>query len=414
MAGQQITFNFEKEINAGSVAATNTDSVVTKNNSSELEAGRISTEQFRGGLPKKVPVGAESVGTESVGTESVGTESIFKEPKTSSDKHQGIVKPLSSVHASSRLHASEDSFETFSEWSGAKDRSSLLDQLRQQTGCIQHAADRTDFATFSTGVTDLDDWLPVGGLRFDTITEWVSEHRGSGAITLAFLAAVNCLQSSLGSGGPLVVVSEGESFYPPSAIAFGIPARRILWVRTHGKQEQVWAVDQALRCKSVRAVLALLPNELDDRDARRFQLASEQGKTPGLFVRPRFARSQPCFAELRFHVDCCQRISRSAATHPSRDEKKSRFTPDDQGFPFGRFVPWVSRSRQFQITLDRCRGGQIGRQGRFEMNELGEVQEVLQENKGALNHGKTTVHLVSKLAHPANSKSKTAVIDCAG
>lgn len=369
------------------------------------------------------------------------------------------------------------------------DQASLLDQLRQRTGCIQHSQQRSKVATFSTGVLALDDWLPVGGLKFDAITEWVSEYRGGGATTLAFLAAASRLKDHTESMGPLVVVSEGESFYPPSAIAFGIPAHRILWVRTRGRQEQIWAVDQALRCKSIAAVLALLPSELDDRDARRFQLASEQGKTPGFFVRPRVARGKPCFAEVRFHVDSCQRkmappevlpspplrtehqdkqwldaraadhsvakslqISQSKAFHAIRKRSKTERKTDGlrefstagdfkakrefqamqrqsadsgeslrnrvtQGNRFARrsrLRSPVSLTRQFQITLDRCRGGQVGRQGRFEMNDFGEVREVVCEKKSITNHGKTTVHLVSELAHPENSKSKSSIVDCAG
>ena len=52
---------------------------------------------------------------------------------------------------------------------------------------------------------------------------------GSGAITLACLAVVSRLKSQPHSTGPVVIVSEGSGFYPPSAMAFGVPAQRMLW-----------------------------------------------------------------------------------------------------------------------------------------------------------------------------------------
>lgn len=309
------------------------------------------------------------------------------------------------------------------------DRGAMLRQLRQQTKCIQHPEGASGVATFSTGVAALDAWLPVGGLRFDAITEWVSDCRGSGAITIALLAAASRLngtpqkgserqKQSDGSysGGPLVVVSAEGDFYPPSAFAFGIPSRQILWVRTQKQQDQVWAIDQALRCKSTAAVLALLPRQLDERDARRFQLASEQGKTPGFFVRSNMARSQPCFAEVRFHVGCCKPLS----SHPRkvRDRLQVGSSDDEATIQTKSFRSQaqflMQRKRQFLITLDRCRGGRVGRQGRFEMNEFGKLQEVGFGNREAMNHGKTTMHLVSKLAHPENSKSRPLRVDFAG
>ncbi len=272
-------------------------------------------------------------------------------------------------------------------------RVSVLDQLRKKTGCIQHAEELSDKTTFSTGIISLDRWIPAKGLKFDSITEWVSERRGSGAMTLAFLAAASCLRSEAVGCGPLVVVSPDDSFYPPSATAFGIPASRILWVRASGRKDQVWAVDQALRCKSISGVLALLPNRLDDRDARRFQLASEQGRTPGFFVRSNAVRGQPCFAEVRFHVS-------SFCQHAAAELEGS--------------FPRMNSSRRFHITLERCRGGQVGRNASFEMHDCGEVQEIGFERKGSFSHDKTLVHLVSKLANPEIARRRAAVVDRVG
>lgn len=318
-----------------------------------------------------------------------------------------------------------------------KSRSSIMQQLREQTGCIQHASETAKSETFSTGIISLDHWLPLGGLKLDTITEWVSEREGSGAITLACLAVVSRLKSQPHSTGPVVIVSEGSGFYPPSAMAFGVPAQRMLWVRTRGWRDQIWAVDQALRCRSISAVLAVLPNGLDDRDARRFQLASEQGKTTGFFIRSAKAKGQPCFSEVRFLIDSCRdERPRSQSTQiptssvHKAESPRSRFS-GDFGIESGRsrrngkrFAPTnlgarptgfaENRSRQFRITLERCRGGQVGQQARFQMDDFGDVQEVVTRNRVAENHGKTTLHLVSKLANPENSKFRQTTVECAG
>ena len=265
----------------------------------------------------------------------------------------------------------------------------------------------------------------------------MSEREGSGAITLACLAVVSRLKSQPHSTGPVVIVSEGSGFYPPSAMAFGVPAQRMLWVRTRGWRDQIWAVDQALRCRSISAVLAVLPNGLDDRDARRFQLASEQGKTTGFFIRSAKAKGQPCFSEVRFLIDSCRderprsqstlkflRVRFTKLNHHVLDFREilelkveghgenARFAPTNLGARPTGFAE--NRSRQFLITLERCRGGQVGQQARFQMDDFGDVQEVVTRNRVAENHGKTTLHLVSKLANPENSKFRQTTVECAG
>ena len=47
--------------------------------------------------------------------------------------------------------------------------------------------------------------------------------------------------------------------FGPALIARGLPAGRLLWARTDALGARLWAVEQALRCASVAAVLAWLP-----------------------------------------------------------------------------------------------------------------------------------------------------------
>ena len=180
-------------------------------------------------------------------------------------------------------------------------RESVLRKLRTKLGCVLPESENEKLSICSTGSEAIDGMLPRGGLRRDAITEWVAEAEGCGAAALSLIAAANLLNVSVKSG-LLVVVSGETGFYPPAAVALGVPADRIIWVRPERHADFVWAIDQALRCESVAAVWAHAGPHLDDRDARRFQLASEAGQTAGLLVRPAANRGKPSFAEVRFHV----------------------------------------------------------------------------------------------------------------
>lgn len=276
---------------------------------------------------------------------------------------------------------------------GMPDRTKVLDQLRARVGCIQTAKGQTG-ETFSTGCAAIDRLLPRGGLRRDGITEWVASSAASGAATLGLIAAASAMQPSpqhLASRGPLVVVSSDSGrqgdFFPPAAVALGISADRIIWVRPTRRADLVWAIDQALRCESIAAVWAHVGTPLDDRDARRFQLAAEAGRTPGLLIRPAVTRGRPSFADVRWHIGPDQTTADSVT---ARSVAADLVSPPRVESLSGRGV---------KVTLDRCRGGTIGRSVWVQIDDQARVHSIASP-PGACENETATLRLASELAHP--------------
>ena len=148
----------------------------------------------------------------------------------------------------------------------------------------------------TTGIAALDRLLPQGGFPRGAIVEWLGEP-GAGASTLALLAA----REACREGGALVVIDRPRRLYPPAAARLGIDLERLIVVRPQNQADERWAVHQALSCPAVAAVLCW-PEKLDDRTARRWQLAAERGKSLGLLVRPEQALAQPAWSEVRLLV----------------------------------------------------------------------------------------------------------------
>jgi protein ImuA len=142
---------------------------------------------------------------------------------------------------------------------------------------------------FSTGFASLDRLLPSRGL--------LREASGSGAGLLALAAAIEA-QSS---GKSLVLVDRQRQFYPPAAAAWGLDLSQVLVIRPTSAIEEHWAIDQALRCEQISAVIAH-PASLDDRVFRRFQLAAETHGTVGLLVRRTPRRQERSWASVRWLV----------------------------------------------------------------------------------------------------------------
>ena len=170
----------------------------------------------------------------------------------------------------------------------------------------------------TSGCLSLDDLLPDKGFTRGTFVEWLGEGAGCGAGFLALVAAREACRED----GFAVVIDTPRRFYPPAAAACGLELSRLLLVRPQCEKDVYWAVDQALRCPRVSAVLAW-PQHIPNRIFRRWQLSAESGDCLGLLVRPATVEPEPSWAETRLRV-----------------------------------IPRASRN-DWQLTLEilRCRGG---------------------------------------------------------
>ena len=197
-------------------------------------------------------------------------------------------------------------------------------------------------SALSSGCPALDRALPENGFRPGTLVEWLFRGEGDGTATLAFRAAAEALRAVAGAcrgGGAVVVLDRTGEFYPLAAVAQGIEPGRLIVVHPGNKADHTWALDQALRCPAVAAVVAWpesLDGKLDGRTFRRLQLAVEQGGGLGLLVRPESVRSQPSWADVRLLGRTAAAARRLMAGRPGTRRKHCIFR-----VPGARHVPMV-------------------------------------------------------------------------
>lgn len=244
------------------------------------------------------------------------------------------------------------------------DRQQTVRQLAERVRALEGWRSATGEERISSGCPPLDRWLPDRGLRRGTLVEWLSTGHGSGASTLALLAAREICRA----GGMLVVVDRQRSFYPPGALCWGMDLERMMVVRPTSDADDAWAWDQSLRSPAVAAVWGW-PHPRDEQTLRRWQLAAETSGAIGLLLRPESVRNDPSWAEMRLLVQ-------SLAT-PHR--------------------PGEAPRRRLRVELLRARGALAGGSVILELNEENShVQEVP--------HHDTPTHclpLAAQLAHPA-------------
>lgn len=194
----------------------------------------------------------------------------------------------------------------------------VLQRLSQEISQLEGtAAGRTcgQRARSSSGCDAMDALLPRGGYAAGSIVEYLRSTPACGASTLAWAAAAAAMQTT---SGFLVVVDTLHSIYPPPLLCHGIDLAKVIFVRPQSQADALWAVDQALRTMSVAAVVAEL-ERIDDRSARRLQLAAESGQSLALLLRGWQARQQPSWADVQWLVR-----SELADSNPCADREQHR------------------------------------------------------------------------------------------
>jgi len=175
---------------------------------------------------------------------------------------------------------------------------SVQDRLAAARQLLQRCeSDRRRGGRLPTGLPGLDAALG-GGVPAGALTEIVSAGEGLGAVSMALRIAA----SAAGGERPIFLIDPVGEFYPPAVIRMGVSLDRLIIVRPRGAKEAAWAMEQALRCRSVGAVVGWFG--LSDASAvRRLQLAAESGRHVGLLVHDESHGAAARFAMLRLRVE---------------------------------------------------------------------------------------------------------------
>ena len=148
---------------------------------------------------------------------------------------------------------------------------------------------------FSIGLGLLESAFPNKVFPKAVIHELISYTSEDAACTSGFLSVV--LSKLMQAGGSCLWISTvpRRSVFPPALKAFGLDPERILFVDAKRPKETLWALEEALKCGALPAVVGEL-NELSFNDSRRLQLAVERSQVTGFIhrFRPKSENAVAC------------------------------------------------------------------------------------------------------------------------
>ncbi len=307
-------------------------------------------------------------------------------------------------------------------------RTDILRELAQEIRTLE-TANRSHAKSVSSGSRSLDACLPSRGFLAGSLLELLTDQgpsllssrlsgssrakqlltRGSGLLC----AALRISREWLATGKYLVMVDTQLSLSAPALRAMQIPLERVILIRPDQGSDWIWGIDQALRSRAVGALIASV-DRLDDRVARRWQLAVENGGGLGIFLRDRvMAKRYPSWAEVQWQL-------RSLAPNPVTTPHTATSPQTFSGSAAGSFASLQKvrgiAPRWFNFALQRVPGGRIGKRVQLGIGSDGDWVEYQQEadtthdRKLAQDRtpAESTVHLASQLAMAAARRRDVA------
>jgi protein ImuA len=124
--------------------------------------------------------------------------------------------------------------------------------------------------------------FPNASFPLGCVHEFLSACKEDAAATNGFISGL--LGSLLGNAGIALWISSARTVFPPSLKRFGIEPDRFIFIDVQNERDVLWAMDEALKCGALTAVVGEL-NNLSFTESRRLQLATEQSKVTGFILR---------------------------------------------------------------------------------------------------------------------------------
>lgn len=148
-----------------------------------------------------------------------------------------------------------------------------------------------------TGLAPLDEQLPGGGWPLGWLSEVLLPYHGIGELQLLLPVLAQLSQQER----RILFIAPPYIPYAPALWQQGVRLSHVLLIHTHKSQQQLWAMEQALRAGVCGAVLGWTHTP-DPRVLRRLQLAAEAGHSAAILFRPLRAHRHASPAGLRIEL----------------------------------------------------------------------------------------------------------------
>ncbi|MFZ1785369.1 MAG: Error-prone repair protein ImuA [Ferruginibacter sp.] len=123
--------------------------------------------------------------------------------------------------------------------------------------------------------------FPDNNFPISAIHEFILSGPEDMSATTGFISGL--LASLMPDTGVSIWISSKNAIFPPALRSFGIKPDKIIFIRLRKEKEILWAMEEALKCKGLTAVIAEV-SDLHFTASRRLQLAVEKSQVTGFIL----------------------------------------------------------------------------------------------------------------------------------
>lgn len=171
----------------------------------------------------------------------------------------------------------------------------IIEQLQQQIMKLQKNETHSAEQPLSIGLGIIESSFPGNVFAKGAVHELISNSAEEATCTSGFISVV--LGKLMPNTGYCLWISTvpRRSVFPSALKGFGIDPERILFVDAGKTKDTLWAIEEALKCNALVAVVGEI-TELTFNDSRRLQLAVEKSHVTGFIhrFRPKTENAVAC------------------------------------------------------------------------------------------------------------------------
>ena len=169
----------------------------------------------------------------------------------------------------------------------------IIRQLQREACSLQGYKKALGSQLINLGLSAVEASFPDNTFPTGAVHEFLSAASEDAAATNGFIAGI--LGGLMQTGGACLWIGLKRTVFPPALKMFGIEPHRIIFIDVSRPKEALWAVEEALKCEALVAVVGEL-SELTFTESRRLQLAVEHSKVTGFIHRcnPRTENTVAC------------------------------------------------------------------------------------------------------------------------
>ncbi|MBI3221243.1 MAG: Error-prone repair protein ImuA [Bacteroidetes bacterium] len=149
------------------------------------------------------------------------------------------------------------------------------------------------------GLGPIRDAFPNASFPLGVLHEFLSDKPEDASATSGF--ACGLLAKLMGNNGAVLWISSNRKIFPPALRAFGIQPDRFVFIDLQNEREVIWAMDEALKCGALTAVVGET-REINFTESRRLQLAAEQSQVTGFILRNNFPKINTTASVSRWRI----------------------------------------------------------------------------------------------------------------